>query len=61
SHPLLKFLVDLPCFQAYIHAVVANSATGFDSLNTYADNRTFPILRYFCVRKTTLRPNYGGA
>nr|DAJ93120.1 MAG TPA: hypothetical protein [Caudoviricetes sp.] len=47
---MLKFLVDLPCFQAYIHAVVANSATRFDSLNDCADNRRFPILRYFCVR-----------
>ncbi|HFU8536870.1 TPA: hypothetical protein ACH7IO_002207, partial [Escherichia coli] len=56
-----KFDVDLPCFQAYIHAVAANSATGFSSLNVHADNRRYPILRYFCVRKTMLRPNYGGA
>ncbi|EIG3426920.1 ash family protein, partial [Escherichia coli] len=37
--------------QAYSSTVVANSATRFDSLNTNADNRRFPILRYFCVRK----------
>ncbi|HFP0371321.1 TPA: hypothetical protein ACHLCY_004180, partial [Escherichia coli] len=53
--------IDLPVVQAYSSTVVANSATGFSSLNTNADNRRYPILRYFCVRKTTLRPNYGGA
>ncbi|HFV6936213.1 TPA: hypothetical protein ACIYNM_005271, partial [Escherichia coli] len=53
--------IDLLIVQAYSSAVVANSATRFDSLNTCADNRRFPILRYFCVRKTALRPNYGGA
>lgn len=56
-----KNSVDLSNVQAYIHAVVANSATGFSSLNVSADNRRYPILRYFCVRKTALRPNYGGA
>ena len=46
-----KNSVDLSNVQAYIHAVVANSAIGFSSLNTHADNRRYPILRYFYVRK----------
>ncbi|MCS1164976.1 hypothetical protein NXZ85_24870, partial [Escherichia coli] len=53
--------IDLLIVQAYSFAVVANSATGFSSLNDCADSRRYPILRYFCVRKTELRPNYGGA
>ncbi|ELU2459072.1 ash family protein [Escherichia coli] len=43
--------IDLPVVQAYSSYAVANSATGFSSLNVHADNRRFPILRYFCVRK----------
>ncbi|HGC4214875.1 TPA: hypothetical protein ACIYK3_004552, partial [Escherichia coli] len=58
---IVRQTIDLPVVQAYSSYVVANSATGFDSLNTCADNRITPLLRYFCVRKTALRPNYGGA
>ncbi|EPU0846579.1 hypothetical protein ACVULE_004713, partial [Escherichia coli] len=44
---IVRQTIDLPVVQAYSSYVVANSATGFDSLNVHADNRRYPHIAVF--------------